>query len=505
MRITVFLLVVLVIFAAFTEAGKKNETEGGENGEGNSNKKTCKYETHEISQCDESTGRRTAQLRLKKGDPETCAPEKTMTKKCKGMKGKKACKYETHEVSQCDESTGTRTAQLRLKKGDPETCAPEKTVTRICKGMEGKKVTAVTFDVAEVPPATKPLRATSSRENLTVRIKQKIESSYQTNANIVSSGGLHGLVQAVHMAYGNHYPLVLSPDMIWLCITQGLAIHINENSEQLREKFVSHSGKKEIKVRRDEFVKGLATNPWPEVFGEFSEKIKNEIGVTNYDLITPNFTTTGPMEKAVGDIALMDTMQSYFTYTFITLCGIPSITLEGTKEDWVAVRDKAEQLEQYDLKRWTKQLLPVLDQFVNASSGNIDKEFWCNIYKVARGSGGPYITGWIITLFPYLQNYGSFAHNQYLNKWSEGERFFFGATTKDFPSGLSKVPFQWLYHFQQFEMQFIGGFMAVSQDHETLALRPELGWAVVEDGVTSEESEYDPRFSALLERLGIKQ
>ncbi|XP_070532233.1 uncharacterized protein [Ptychodera flava] len=507
MRITVFLLVVLVVFAAFTEAGKKDKIEGGENGEGNSNKKACKYETHEISHCDKSTGTRTAQLRLKKGDPETCAPEKTMTKKCRGMKGKKvkACKYETHEISQCDESTGTRTSQLRLKKGDSKTCAPEKNVTRKCKGMKGKKVTAVTFDVAEVPAATKPLKATSSTENLTVRIKQKIESNYQTNAIIVSSSRLHGLVQAVHMAYGNHYPLVLSPDMIWLCITQGLAIHINENSEQLREKFVSHSGKKKIKVRRDDFVKGLATNPWPEVFGEFSEKIKDEIGVTNYDLITPNFTTTGPMEKAVGDIALMDTMPSYSTYTFMTLYGIPSITLEGTKEDWIAIRDKAEQLEQYDLKRWTKELLPVLDQFVNASSGNIDKEFWCNIYKEIHGIGGPYITGWIITLFPYLQDYRSFAHNQNLNKWTARGMFFFGARTEEFPSGLSKAPFQWLYHQQQFEMQFIGGFMAVSQDHETLALRPELGWAVAEDGVTSEESEHDPRLSALLELLGIKQ
>ncbi|XP_070532289.1 uncharacterized protein [Ptychodera flava] len=384
MRITVFLHGVLVVFAAFTEAGEKDKIKSGKHGEGNSN----------------------------------------------------------------------------------------------------KKVTAMTFDVARVSPATKPLRATARIENLTDRIKQKIESSYQTDANIVSSDGLHGLVQAVDLAYDNHYPLVLSPDMIWLCITQGLAIHINENSEELREKFVSHSGKKKIKVRRDDFAKGLATNPWPEVFGEFSEKIKDEIGVTNYDLITPNFTTTGPIEKAVGDIALMDTMQSYFTYMVETMCGIPSITLEGTEEDWIAIRDKAEQLEQYKLKWWTKQLLPVLDQFVNASRGTINREFWSGIYKIAGGSGGPYITGWIITLFPYLQNHGSFAQNEYLDHWSAGG-IFYAVTTDCFPSGLSKAPFVWEYFAQKFDMQFIGGFMAVSQDNETLALRPELGWAVVEYDVTS--------------------
>ncbi|XP_070532342.1 uncharacterized protein [Ptychodera flava] len=289
---------------------------------------------------------------------------------------------------------------------DEEIITRGKEVEKQLKSVKGTDESAhrkgTTFEVANVSPCHEPLPLATHAQSTTSRIKKGIESCFHTDVNIVKNGTLHALLKAVHLAYDRHYPLVLSPDMIWLCITQGLGIHINQNSDQLRSKFVTFSGKKEITVRRDDFVKGLATNPWPEVFDEFSQKIKDEIGEKNYELITPNFSTTGPMEKAVGDIALMDAMQSFLNYGFMTECGIPSITLEGTREDWMAIREKAIQLEQYDLKWWTDELLPILDQFVNAASGSVDKNFWSSIYKRDDSSGGPYITGWIITLFPYL-------------------------------------------------------------------------------------------------------
>ncbi len=48
------------------------------------------------------------------------------------------------------------------------------------------------------------------------------------------------------------------------------------------------------------------------------------------------------------------------------------------------------------------------------------------------------------------------------------------------PFGLSKAPFRWDYLKQSFDMEFLGGFVGVAQDQETLALRPEIGWAVRE-------------------------
>ena len=255
---------------------------------------------------------------------------------------------------------------------------------------------------------------------------------------------------------------------------QGLSIHVNENAEKLRSKFVSHEGKKEIVVRRDDFVKGQQ-NPWQEVFSSFSAQIRGHIGAETHDLILPQFSTTDPVSKAVSEIVLMEAMKSYFAYRLVTRCGIPEITREDSPEDWRMIREKAEQLAQFDLEWWIPSLLPVLDQFVAASSGDVDQRFWSDIYKLKHASGGPYSSGWILKLFPYLTD----GRNPWIEMEAEGP--FSGATTDSFPSGLVwPLWFVWEYYSTQYQMQFVGGFMAVKQDPKTFALRPELGWAVVE-------------------------
>jgi hypothetical protein len=55
-----------------------------------------------------------------------------------------------------------------------------------------------------------------------------------------------------------------------------------------------------------------------------------------------------------------------------------------------------------------------------------------------------------------------------------------GFSMRSFPRGLSKAPFRWDYLDRSFDMEFLGGFVGVAQDQETLTLRPEIGWAVRE-------------------------
>ena len=109
-----------------------------------------------------------------------------------------------------------------------------------------------------------------------------------------------------------------------------------------------------------------------------------------------------------------------------------------------------------------------------ASSGDMDQRLWSDIYKLDGASGGPFCSGWILKLFPYLTH----GWSPWIER--EAERPFDGPTTDSVPSGLSRAPFVWEYYSTQYQMQFVGGFMAVKQDSKAFALRPELGWAVVE-------------------------
>jgi hypothetical protein len=64
----------------------------------------------------------------------------------------------------------------------------------------------------------------------------------------------------------------------------------------------------------------------------------------------------------------------------------------------------------------------------------------------------------------------------WLSAHEEGE----GTRSNEFPNGLSMAPFIWKYLGAEIPMEFLGGFTAVSQDPETMAVRPAIGWAVRE-------------------------
>ena len=353
---------------------------------------------------------------------------------------------------------------------------PNSTTDNIYSMDDGR----TTFEVDQVFRETKPLKRVTVREAVNERVKVNCEATFDVTRPLVNTDCHENkFYAAVHTAYEAHYPLVLTPDAVWTCIAQGFAQHVTLNAEKLRHLFVAHEGKKELLVHCDRFVKGSETNPWPEVFDDFSAQIRAAVGDEVHGALTPSFTTTGPAERAAAQLVLMDTFKEYFQHCCYTSCGIPEITLEGTEGDWRTLRDKAMALGTFELTWWTDSLRPVLDQFVEAASGRVDQTFWASIYKlVYPGSGGPTITGWIVVLFPYLFE----QRNQFLDLWKmEKPPPNFGMTSDNFPSGLASTPFVWTYYGTNYAMHFYAGFMAVSQDPKTLALRPEIGWAVADD------------------------
>jgi hypothetical protein len=337
-----------------------------------------------------------------------------------------------------------------------------------------------TFPVSDVTSATEPLDELAYHQAVTDFLCGPVESCSKYHGRLVANVVSHPLIAAIHGAFTQHRPLCLSPDIIWLTITQGLAIHINQNSERLRHRFVSHQHKLKIIVRRNDFVKGSPENPWPEVFSEFSAAIRDHIG-ESYDLIVADFSTTGPVERAASEVVLLDAMQAYFEYELHTVCGIPSITLEGTVDDWQSIARRVEQFREFDLDWWVGPLQPILQQFVDVIAGRVDHDFWDSIYKYRgpKGSGSPHLTGWIVTLFPYLTKHTQ----QYVrNTWLTSTSSHTGPTRDDFPNLPSKAPFKWKIGLPFFEttydMEFIGGLIGVSQNPDTLCLRPEIGWVI---------------------------
>jgi Domain of unknown function (DUF4419) len=318
-----------------------------------------------------------------------------------------------------------------------------------------------------------------------------IEACSCSHGRLVADVLAHPVLAALYRAFMQHRPLCLSPDMIWLLLCQGVAHHINVHTEDLRPRFVRHQGKARIEVRRDDFIKGSLENPWGEVIDELSTRVREHIGPA-HELFVPRFSTTGPTERIVAEIVLLDAVQSYFEYVLYTVCGIPAITLEGSVEDWRELADRAQAFAGFDLEWWLTPLRPILQEFAAAARGEIRRPFWESIYKFGSFSGGAAVTGWITAFFPYLKD--EQGNPTVRNSWlaeggaklkrllaGEEDRRGFGPDGPSpgaFSGGLARAPFKWKYLEQTFDMEFLGGFVGVAQDPATLTLRPEIGWAI---------------------------
>jgi hypothetical protein len=330
---------------------------------------------------------------------------------------------------------------------------------------------------------------------------------------------LHPLVQAVHLAFSQHRPLVLSPDSIWLTIAQGFGHHVRENAEALRERIVSHSATKRLMVVTD----SLQPDRWPALVSQFSSLIRENSDPVLHETLICEFSTTTPDIKTAYEVSLLDTYQRYFEYEMLCFCGIPKVTLQGTVEDWQRIRDRIEVLATYGLEWWTSRLTPILDQFVATSKGKPNSAFWRAIYKPQEAYAAKLASGWIADLFPYL--FGRPPEQMFTGRTDAEIRSYHetlerrvkaggllanaasrrnhvltmprnnwllpastlplrgnGVDLNSFPSGLSRAPLELTFlDGSKKDVVLLGGFLGVSQSPQDNALAPVVSWAVVQE------------------------
>ncbi|MEW6279212.1 MAG: DUF4419 domain-containing protein, partial [Candidatus Eremiobacterota bacterium] len=233
-----------------------------------------------------------------------------------------------------------------------------------------------------------------------------------------------------------------------------------------------------LEVRAPDFVPGSLENPWDEVIDHFSRQIRQHVEDPDPEFWTSPFTTTGRVEHLAFQVALMSALQTRFTYEFPCMCGIPSITLEGTPADYLSLRERFEGFREYGLGFWVDSLSPVLEQFEDSARGRFDLAFWQGMYREHppdHGFGGPYLTfsGWIGKFMPYLW-LGD--RNPLLDPSARFPRDQRGIYLSDLPLAISRVPIQ----AGTRRLELFAGLLAAEQDPETLALRPKVGWALRE-------------------------
>src|SRR6516225_3612447 len=99
--------------------------------------------------------------------------------------------------------------------------------------MSATATRTTTFAVDSVPVGTTPLPTEKIKTSVERFLGTPVEACDSYTADVVRQPGFHTLIAAADLAYRRHFPLVLTPDAIWLTIAQGFAHHVNNHAETL--------------------------------------------------------------------------------------------------------------------------------------------------------------------------------------------------------------------------------------------------------------------------------
>ena len=293
------------------------------------------------------------------------------------------------------------------------------------------------------------------------------------------------LIQGLVEAYKNHYPITVTPDIIWLLFLQGYSRFMDEYHEKLRNSYVNFENKETIKITRYGMTPETATKEdWQDILNEFIQKIKKYIGENIISTLESNFSTTSKVSLTTSQVTIMSAMKNYFTYEVVMEgCGISSITLEGNLEDWQKIKSKLEFFSKKEmcLLWWIKHLIPIIDKIImtkkyydkNKTINEEIRNFWKDMIRFKYGEDiydPNFINGWIIKFIP--------------NYEEEQPKLYNELNEDDVPDQIISCPLELtVTNIDQtktlYNCSLASGFFGMVQDEKTFNVKPVIGYAVV--------------------------
>jgi hypothetical protein len=261
----------------------------------------------------------------------------------------------------------------------------------------------------------------------------------------------------------------------------------------------------------------------------FNHLIGENISEGAYGLINPGFSTTSQEMEVVCAVTVMSSLKSYFEYRVNFTCGIRSVKLLGTSEDWKKLKQKAEELlTKFDMEWWLPFLLPILEELISIYEEKSNRKFWDTGYRTLptdRRNCCRYLdlecpedgktdrlSGWIFNFSPYtsstdsknlyiinkqmktlqtlylLHDSWTLEKKKFRNDWNEPdclkrwqEAYGYPFTMKRFIGGLTSTELKIISgEFSRINF-IIAGFTGCQFDGKSFEISPDVGWFIIED------------------------
>ncbi len=219
-----------------------------------------------------------------------------------------------------------------------------------------------------------------------------------------SSGSV---VRGALEAWAQHQHLVLRPDEVWFEVLTQLNFYMSAHAEDVRHLFVNFDGQQEIIVK---------AYTWRDVVASFAGEIQKRVKTDWLQAwIMPGFSTSTQDDGMTATVLMMGLVKQYFTFTGGIICGLPKVTLLGSRRDWARLSRKLDRLHEFGKEpaAYAENLRPIFNRFVRTfdepNSQDI-RTFWRQIVRAEHHSTcgvGPIeysVTGWVMGLLHWNEH-----------------------------------------------------------------------------------------------------
>lgn len=224
----------------------------------------------------------------------------------------------------------------------------------------------------------------------------KQEIYCETSFIPLSSMRNSGLIGLLAEAYSSHKSVALYPHDFWMVLISEITSHVKKNKNKFKSLFTDSDEKVEILVP--------ANSPTEIPIDMLASLVS---GLVKFDssILMPSFSTNTPFITEMIQALFCDLSSSYYDYSMFC-CGIKSIKLMGTQNDWFMVKTNYEKISELfgnadtTLAQYFTDVNSILTNIYESFAVD-NTDFWKNIFTNKNvGSGGDLdISGWITDLF----------------------------------------------------------------------------------------------------------
>jgi len=246
------------------------------------------------------------------------------------------------------------------------------------------------------------------------RFSRDYEEADNTKFRLGSQDLVHptddrGFFSVIQKAYNNHWILETRPEDWWTTISSIIAFRIDREAKNkaVRKYFVSHKGRKVLKVKIDS-IDSIENEIF---FNQMRSQINKNINNPEYTrVMESDFSSSTSTDRIINSIMLMKAFEEYYHYVAELECGIPGVRMMGPERDWQNLVNKLNKVQKFlapiddvlKLGEWFNSTRVVLGNLLDTYQEKDTTEWWSKIFDIQKSygsGGGTFLTGWFVTDF----------------------------------------------------------------------------------------------------------